>query len=110
MQWAGKAIALAERLGEREPDGTLRYAGRVGTGFTDAMLRALKSDLKPLEVRESPFPRPIPKPHAKDVHWVKPTLVGEVTFSETTREGRLRHPSWRGLRPDKSSDEVRRES
>jgi bifunctional non-homologous end joining protein LigD len=91
-------------------DGELEYIGNVGTGFTATMLRDLKADLKPLEVDDSPFPQPLPKAHTKDVHWVRPELVGEVTFSETTREGRLRHPSWRGLRPDKSPDEVRRES
>jgi bifunctional non-homologous end joining protein LigD len=91
-------------------DGELKYAGNVGTGFTDEMLRELKSELAPLEADESPFALPIPKSHAKDVHWVRPELVGEVTFSEWTREGRLRQPSWRGLRPDKTADEVRRES
>ena len=40
--------------------------------------------------------------HAKDAHWVDPLLVGEVVFHEWTRDGRMRHPSWRGLRPDKT--------
>ncbi len=52
----------------------------------------------------------VPRPHARDAHWVTPRLVGEVVFTEWTRDGRLRHPSWRGLRPDKLPGDVRRES
>jgi bifunctional non-homologous end joining protein LigD len=44
---------------------------------------------------------------AKDARWVRPALVGEVTFSEETPDGRLRHPVWKGLRPDKSPDDLR---
>ncbi|MDQ1601160.1 MAG: bifunctional non-ous end joining protein LigD, partial [Actinomycetota bacterium] len=58
----------------------------------------------------SPFADEVPRAHAKDAHWVTPSLVGEVTFSEWTRDGRMRHPSWRGLRPDKDPQDVRRES
>jgi bifunctional non-homologous end joining protein LigD len=93
-----------------DDEGALRYAGHVGTGFTEAMLRNLKSDLKPLAAADSPLAAEIPKAHSRDARWVTPTLVGEVTFSEWTRDGRLRHPSWRGLRPDKDAMEVRRES
>jgi bifunctional non-homologous end joining protein LigD len=91
-------------------DGKLEYVGNVGTGFTDAMLRSLAADLKPIASDASPFTTPLPRAQAKDVQWVEPSLVGEVTFSEWTREGRLRHPSWRGLRPDKNAEEVLRES
>jgi bifunctional non-homologous end joining protein LigD len=97
-------------LGIVNDDGTLAYAGHVGTGFTDQMLRDLAGDLEPLAIGESPFSEPVPRPHAKDAHWVRPEIVGEVQFAEWTGEGRLRHPSWRGLRPDKSASEVRRES
>jgi bifunctional non-homologous end joining protein LigD len=92
-----------------DDDGNLRYVGNVGTGFTDAMLRDLKADLAPLEVQTSTV-EAVPRLQSKNAHWVTPTLVGEVTFSEWTSEGRLRHPSWRGLRPDKSAAEVHRES
>lgn len=87
----------------------LDYAGKVGTGFTDAMLDDLAADLRPLAVPESPFVT-VPRPEARDARWVKPVVVGEVAFSEWTDDGRLRHPAWRGLRPDKSTDEVVRES
>ena len=95
-------------LGVPSTDG-LDYAGKVGTGFTDAMLDDLAGDLKPLAVVNNPFVG-VPRPDARDAQWVAPRLVGEVAFSEWTDEGRLRHPAWRGLRPDKSPDEVVRES
>jgi bifunctional non-homologous end joining protein LigD len=97
-------------LGVPNEDGDLTYVGNVGTGFTDAALKSLASDLKPLATDNPAFAGAIPRVQARDAHWVTPTLVGEVTFAEWTRDGRLRQPSWRGLRPDKSAAEVRRES
>lgn len=88
----------------------LVYAGKVGTGFTDATLRELGGRLRDLEVPASPFVGAVPAADAREAHWVTPTLVGEVRFSEWTRDGRLRHPAWRGLRPDKSPSDVVRES
>ena len=61
------------------------------------------------ERKTSPFATEVPAPTRKDAHWVTPTLVGEVAFSEWTSDGRLRHPAWRGLRPDKSVGDVRDE-
>jgi bifunctional non-homologous end joining protein LigD len=90
--------------------GGLRYAGRVGTGFTDSVLRQLLGMLRPLERRTSPFADRVPRETARAARWVEPRLVGEVRFTEWTRDGVLRHPSWRGLRPDKSPQDVRRES
>jgi bifunctional non-homologous end joining protein LigD len=95
-------------LGIPEVDG-LHYAGKVGTGFTDTMLRDLAADLDSLATQSSPF-RAVPRPDARQARWVSPRLVGEVAFSEWTDDGRLRHPAWRGLRPDKSPDQVVRES
>jgi bifunctional non-homologous end joining protein LigD len=95
-------------LGLPGPQG-LVYAGKVGTGFTDAMLRDLAADLRPLAQTDSPFVQ-VPRPDAREVQWVAPRLVGEVAFTEWTDDGRLRHPAWRGLRPDKSPDQVVRES
>ncbi len=83
------------------PGGQLRYAGHVGTGFTQAMLADLARRLGPLRRATSPFAAPVPAAHARDAHWVQPQLVGEVAFTEWTSERMLRHPSWRGLRPDK---------
>jgi bifunctional non-homologous end joining protein LigD len=87
----------------------LRYAGRVGTGFTEAMLADLAKRMRPLARRASPLGHEPPRDQTRDAHWVEPTLVGEVTFAEWTSDGRMRHPSWRGLRPDKSPAEVFRE-
>jgi bifunctional non-homologous end joining protein LigD len=95
-------------MGVPGPDG-LEFAGHVGTGFTDAMLDDLLRMLRPLERRTSPFATPLPRPDARDAVWVTPRVVGEVAFTEWTKDGRIRHPSWRGLRPDKSPDEVVRE-
>jgi bifunctional non-homologous end joining protein LigD len=95
-------------LGVPGPGG-LDYAGHVGTGFTDRVLGDLLRLLRRLERGTSPFAVPLPRPDARDAVWVTPRLVGEVAFTEWTRDGRLRHPSWRGLRPDKSADEVVRE-
>jgi bifunctional non-homologous end joining protein LigD len=96
-------------LGVPGDDG-LDYVGHVGTGFTDAMLRELEAMLKPLSRNDPPFATAIPRPHAKDAHWVEPQIVGEVAFGEWTKAGILRHPAWRGLRPDKNAADVVRES
>jgi bifunctional non-homologous end joining protein LigD len=87
-------------------DGGLHFAGRVGTGFTERELGKLKDVLNPLHTDESPFNTRLPTQDAKGVTFVRPELVGEVRYSERTSDGRLRQPSWRGLRPDKTPDEV----
>jgi bifunctional non-homologous end joining protein LigD len=93
------------------PDGDkLRFVGRVGTGFTEKELGRLKAILTPLRTAESPFNEPLSGQDAKAVTFVQPELVGEVRYGEWTSDGRLRHPSWRGLRPDKASAEVRVET
>lgn len=87
-------------------DGRLRYAGHVGTGFSEAVLRDLYRRLERLSRPDSPFAQPVPRVDAPDAHWVEPELVGEVEHRQWTTEHRLRHPSWRGLRPDKDPHEV----
>ncbi|MFK4637366.1 ATP-dependent DNA ligase [Paenarthrobacter histidinolovorans] len=88
------------------PDGdTLHYVGRVGTGFKDWQLRDIMEQLEPLVVDDSPF-KDIPREDAAGARWVKPVLVAEVTFGNWTGPGRLRHPVWRGWRPDKSPSDV----
>jgi bifunctional non-homologous end joining protein LigD len=96
-------------LGVYEPDGTLRYSGKVGTGFNDETLRTLYRKLRPLEVKEPAFSNPPRGYEAKGAHWIKPELVAEVAFTEWTNEGTLRHPSFQGLREDKKPREVVRE-
>jgi bifunctional non-homologous end joining protein LigD len=89
--------------------GGLHFAGRVGTGFTERDLTSLKKTLEPLRTDESPFNTRLSGQDAKGVTFVKPTLVGEVRYSEWTSDDRLRQPSWRGLRPDKDPSQVIRE-
>ncbi|HEY5050766.1 MAG TPA: non-homologous end-joining DNA ligase [Acidothermaceae bacterium] len=96
-------------LGINNDAGELIYVGHVGTGFTDRVLADLASKLEPLHRKTSPFTDEVPRLHARDAVWVTPSLVGEVSYGEFTREHRLRHPSWRGLRPDKSPTDVHRE-
>lgn len=96
-------------LGVHDRDGRLVYAGRVGTGFDQATLRSLGARLGKLEQRASPFAPDGPRPPARGAHWVKPELVAEVAFTEWTRDGRLRHPAFEGLREDKPAAEVVRE-
>jgi bifunctional non-homologous end joining protein LigD len=98
------SLLLALPDGDR-PAAGLRYVGKVGTGFGDKELDELQSTLTRIE-RKTPPLRDVPAPDARGVHWVTPKLVGEVEFAEWTHTNRLRQPSWRGLRPDKSADAV----
>src|SRR5207245_6803381 len=88
-------------------DGRLRYAGKVGTGFTAATLSELGIRLRKLRARESLFldARPVPR----GTHWTRPELVAQIGFAEWTREGRLRQPRFLGLRDDKRPVDVIRE-
>ena len=86
----------------------LRYAGRVGTGFDAGALRRLKKLLLPLGAERSAL-SDSSSIKTDDVHWVKPSLVVQVGFSEWTRDGILRHPRYVGIREDKAATEVRRE-
>jgi bifunctional non-homologous end joining protein LigD len=90
-------------------DRALRYAGHVGTGFTQAMLTELMRQLRPLRRDTSPFGTAVPAQQARTTRWVEPRLVGEVAFTEWTDQMILRHPSWRGLRPGKDPGGARRE-
>jgi bifunctional non-homologous end joining protein LigD len=92
-------------LGAYDEAGRFVHAGDVGTGFSGAELERLWKLLKPLETSESPFhakPKTLGRPH-----WVKPTLVAQVRFTEWTDDGRLRHPTYLGLRDDKRAKDVK---
>jgi len=94
-------------LGVHDDEGKLVYAGKVGTGFSSQDARDLRRRLDALTRTACPFvKRP---PGAAHAHWVRPELVGEVEFTEWTPDGRLRHPSWKGLREDKPAREIVRE-
>lgn len=86
---------------------TLLYAGKVGTGFDRSTLAELGAQLRDLESEDNPFAdvHPIPR----GTHWVEPQLVAQIGFTEWTRDGRLRHPRYLGLRDDKPARQVVRE-
>jgi bifunctional non-homologous end joining protein LigD len=87
--------------------GKLRYAGKVGTGYSEGTLRRLEARLRALERRTAPFAdEDLPR---DGVHWVQPRLVAQVGFAEWTRDGHLRQPRFLGLREDKPAREVVRE-
>jgi bifunctional non-homologous end joining protein LigD len=94
-------------LGVYEPDGALRYVGRVGTGFTEQELDRLSALLSPLQRKTSPFNAGEQPP--RESVFVEPRLVAEVEFREWTRGGNVRQPSYKGLREDKAAEEVVRE-
>jgi bifunctional non-homologous end joining protein LigD len=89
--------------------GTLRYAGRVGSGFTAAELRRVGRLLGELETDVCPFEPPPPLQFARLAHWVRPELVAEVAYGDWTTDGMLRHPAYLGLRSDKDPADVVRE-
>jgi bifunctional non-homologous end joining protein LigD len=116
---SGNAKVLsALLLAAHNPDGELVYVGDVGTGFTDAARRHLADLLQSLHRDASPFAGPFERarwpgrpPARCIIRWVAPRLVGEIeyrtfTLNRTTSGGSFRHPSWRGLRPDRDPDEV----
>jgi bifunctional non-homologous end joining protein LigD len=89
-------------------DGELQYAGKVGTGFDTELLHTLGAQMREIERKDSPFANPATIKE-RNVTWVEPKLVAEVGFTEWTRDGRLRHPRFQGLRYDKDASEVVRE-
>lgn len=103
---AGQLGALMVGL----PDGgALRYIGSVGSGISGKVLADLEVRMAELARDASPFDPPVPRLDARDAHWVDPVLVGEVAYGEWTPDDRLRHPRWRGLRPDTDPADVVRE-
>ncbi len=85
-------------VGVHDTHGDLVFAGHVGTGFSDRALDQLHATLAARAT--CPFTGTLPREAVRDAHWVEPDLVGEVAFTEWTRDARLRHPAWRGLRDD----------
>jgi DNA ligase D-like protein (predicted ligase) len=102
----GSRIELGALLVGYWDDGRLRYAGKVGTGFGRETLRDLAARLAPLHREDTPF---ADSPRLRNATWVEPRLVAQVGFTEWTRDGRLRHPRFVGLREDKDPRSVVRE-
>lgn len=112
--WRGGRGGLTGGLGSLlvgipEPDGTLRYCGRVGTGWTHTDRAAMLARLQAIAASANPFGTSVPALDARDAVWVRPELVGEVAFTEWTHYGRLRAPVWRGVRTDVDPGDVLRE-
>lgn len=95
-------------LGYYEHD-QLIYAGRVGTGFDDQLLKSLRKRMNRLERRTPPFDQLPDSAGGDQVHWISPKLVAEIGFTEWTNDGQLRHPRFVGLRDDKDPTDVTRE-
>jgi len=102
--WIGSLL-----VGVHDEDGALIYAGHVGTGFTQQTLRMLGERLAPLRRDASPFAGTVPPEDARFARWVEPELVADIEFGAWTKSGRLRAPSYKGLRADKDPAEVVRE-
>jgi DNA ligase D-like protein (predicted ligase) len=103
---SGSRIGLGALLVGYYSAAELHYAGKVGTGFDTATLRRLRARLEELEQPRSPFAEQVGE---RTAHWVRPELVAQIGFTEWTRDGKLRHPRFLGLRDDKSAREVVRE-
>ncbi len=104
---AGSRVGFGALLVGYYDGGRLLYAGKVGTGYNDRVLRSLRSRMDGLERPRSPFAERVAEPGA---HWVDPELVAQVGFTEWTGDGRLRHPRFRGMRTDKEPRDVVREA
>lgn len=105
---SGSRTGLGALLcGYYDKDGGLVYAGKVGSGFTDSVLKDLRKKLDRLERKTFPFTA---NPKEKGAHWVTPELVAQLKFSEWTETGSMRHPVFLGLREDKKAKDVVRET
>ena len=96
-------------VGFYDANNELRYAGKVGTGFNDELLKKMHGQLQKLEQKKTPFVNSPSGSWTRRVHWVNPELIGEVAYTEMTDEGMLRHPSFQGLREDKKAKAVKME-
>ena len=103
---AGSRVGIGALLVGYYEDGRLRYAGKVGTGFDRETLIKLRRRLSARELERSPFAEEV---REKGAHWVRPELVAEIGFTEWTRDGKLRHPRFIGIRTDKPAAQVVRE-
>ncbi|WP_238540160.1 DNA ligase D [Pseudomonas sp. GM84] len=100
------ALVLALNV---EDSGKLRYAGKVGTGFTESTLATILETLLPLEQKQVPVMNPPKGVDGKGIHWLRPTLLAEVTFAEITSDGVVRHAVFQGIRTDKPVQEITEE-
>lgn len=103
-----RAASLGSVLLAVHQDDALTYVGKAGSGFSEKQLQETLDVLEGIQTDQPPV-LDIPAKDAKGARWVEPLLVGEVSYTEWTSTGRLRHPVWRGWRPDKHAEDVMRE-
>jgi len=97
------ALLLGRPTPDTGDDGMgLRFVGAVGTGWTAATAGRLYQRITELASPTSPFAEPLPRLYTRQARWVRPELIGDVEYRSRTAEGYLRHPSWKGLREDKT--------
>jgi bifunctional non-homologous end joining protein LigD len=96
-------------LGLHDEKGKLLYAGKVGTGFNQATLKSLHTQLKKLETDKSPLAKAAPAADVRGAQWLKPELMCEVAYAEMTRQGVVRHSVFHGLRTDKPAEAITHE-
>ena len=102
----GSRIGFGALLMGYYEKGKFKYAGKVGTGYNDELLQRLSLKMQRIERAKSPFSSRIKEQNA---HWIQPKFVAQIGFTEWTRDGKLRHPRFLGLRLDKKANVVRRE-
>jgi bifunctional non-homologous end joining protein LigD len=110
--WAtgtGKAVDLGALLVGVYEDGGLRYAGKVGAGFTDSSRADLLAAVAKLAADAPPFDDPVPRAAARDAHWLRPELVIRAEFAGWTGDGLVRQASYKGIEPEKEPRKVIRE-
>ena len=105
----GKAIELGALLAGVHEDGVLRYAGKIGAGFTDANRAELLAAVAPLAASESPFAVPPPRAAARNAHWLRPELVIRAEFAGWTGDGLVRQAAYKGIELEKDPRKVIRE-